>query len=237
MIISPFLSSTTTDPIFPSFIDSTFIGQSGYGYSNANDGSGFAVYNEGQPFFLRCKFFGNKAGGWGGAGRLNDLQGQFQPRFEDCDFDYNTACTGVSNSGSAGCAAGAVYVRVSGATFRGCRFRRNTVVQGAYGGAVRTYRSLEPGQELRFEGCTFEHNAVNVTSDAASLFAGVGTVGGAIQSSASKVVLDGCLFRNNTAKDGGAINFQIRTDVLPPLQILNSSFEENTAGRVLVWFC
>ena len=90
----------TKDPVFPTFIDCQIVGNTVTG-----DGAGVAVYDRGEPYFLRTAFVGNVARGWGGGGRLNDLKWWNRPTFEDCTFEYNIAglkVTSPADGGGAG---------------------------------------------------------------------------------------------------------------------------------------
>jgi hypothetical protein len=169
-------------------------------FSNNRGRSGAGVYNDsGSPSFINCTFSGNSADDNGGA--MYNRSGS--PRYLNCTFTGNstgengggvyndnsdpviTNCTFNENTGDNG---GGIYNSFGNPVLADCDFFENSATES--GGAVYIYGSI-----LAFLNCTFKENAAN--RDGGGIFYD--------SSFARYANLTNCIFRRNSARNGGGI--------------------------------
>ena len=171
-----------------------------------NNSYGGAVYMQqnASPSFTGCMFINNTASrGGGGISIANST-----PMFTDCTFSNNSASRG-----------GAIHSDNSSEMLVGCTFDGNVATGDrkaeGIGGAWQIFGNGNP----ILTDCTFVNNTAEGN-------------GGAInrRNSTGSLTLIGCVFSSNQASDGGAIHIDEKLGEVPTLQLLDCSFDGNSAG-------
>jgi len=162
-------------------------------------GGALLVYGaQAHPLFMQCTFNNNFSGQTGGAALING--GQAQATFKDCLFEQNSNRWADNSADDNG--GGAVYFGEAGGSFYGCEFRGNSCSYA--GGAITSITPFDrPEDTIRIEGCTFDGNFAEPLPGRT---APGNTEAGAVFSEANvRVEFYRCLFTNNWAQGGGAI--------------------------------
>jgi len=189
--------------------------------SATDKGGAVLVYGaSAHPVFVNCIFRNNKSDSFGGAALING--GHPQATFKKCLFENNTTRTPGTSNFSEG---GAIKFSQGGGRVIDCTFRNNSTAYA--GGAVMVLndfaQSIEDVVEIR--GCIFEGNFAQ-SWPGASPANPPPTEGGALMvESKVSVVVDGCLFTNNTAATGAGVMVY-----RGKLRVSNSIFDGNTAN-------
>ncbi len=176
-----------------------------------------------RPEVIRCEFSENYAY-WSGGGMSNESS---PARISDCVFRDNSSSWGDGDLCQLGWwGGGAISNRASSPTIERCLFENN---DGENGGAV----SNGEGSMPVFSQCEFYSNLANCFLDSA---------GGALTFSSSSATITNCIFSDNQTNTseqgsrfyGGAIFI---VDPSPVLEIVNSTFVENSAMEGGAIFC
>jgi|GEM_PF-1292790 len=114
---------------------------------------------------------------------------------------------------------GALYVDGGFTTITNTMFTNNSIASSGNGGAV--YTRLKSNNFARFVGCTFNDNA------APGREGGAITIESATGAGYNKgIAVENCSFNRNTAQFGAAI----RAEGVNEISIIDSTFDDNTAG-------
>lgn len=185
--------------------------------------------------FENCRFINNiatgfsePAWGFGGAVSISYSDSDAPILIVDCEFIDNIAETRAPGNIDSTAYGGAIKFTLSSdasAIVRRTRFQGNTaenkadgITLGAKGGAVAIEAASGGPAEVEFDSCVFVANAAVVVNHDNGYGGAVGFIGGGL---ATRVT--GCLFQNNSACFGGAINARDQVDVLHSTFALNSA--------------
>ncbi len=216
---------------------------SGFTITGGDAEAGGGMLIEGaSPTVINCRFVANTAPLGGGL-----YAGGGAPSVQGCVFLNNTAELGagvyaidapasvascVFSGNDATVNGGGLYTVGDSPAVSGCAFRHNSAVHGG-GGLYNVSGSPS------VTGCTFEENTAEAgggmsTEQALALVSGCGFVGnaatvrgGALRGTSAELALSACIFRGNTADDGGAVHVG---NGRVPGTILNCLFDGNTAA-------
>ncbi len=198
----------------PAFLNCVF-------QDNSSPEKGGAVLVYGTPtthaIFVNCIFRRNVSDRYGGAVLVNN--GQCRADFKDCLFEDNSSRTAASSVWNEG---GAINYAVAGGSLQRCVFRRNSTIYA--GGALMLINDFaSPMVTVKVSGCTFEGNfALSWNNNTAS--SPPSEAGGIMVEDNVYCEVDGCVFSNNYAQSGGAIQvYRGRT------RVSNSVFDNNRA--------
>ncbi|MCC6676076.1 MAG: right-handed parallel beta-helix repeat-containing protein [Phycisphaerales bacterium] len=185
----------------------------GFTISDGAGGNGGGVLlTAASPTFRHCTFLHNLAGFAYGGGMYCDAS---SPVIEDCAFLEN-----YTHEGQGG---GLAVIGASQPVISGCVFRYNHAVASSlgtgHGGAIAIYDSGGAATQITVSRCTFEGNV------ARNFYAAGGGAkyGGAIENFSSVLTVLDCVFRSNTANQGGGIQ------TWKNLTLVNCLFTGNTA--------
>jgi hypothetical protein len=189
--------------------------------SATDKGGAVLVYGaNAHPVFVDCIFRNNRSDSFGGAALVNG--GHPKATFKRCQFISNTTRTPGTSNFSEG---GALKFSQGGGYVIECTFISNSTAYA--GGAIMVLNDFSQSIEDRVEvtRCIFEGNFAQPWPGASPPNPPP-TEGGAIMvENKVLVVVDGCLFTNNTAATGAGIMVY-----RGKLQVNNSVFDRNTAN-------
>lgn len=172
------------------------------------------------PVFVNCTFRNNRSDSFGGAALINGSHAQ--ATFKKCLFENNTTRTPGTSNFSEG---GALKFSQGQGRVIDCVFRNNSTAYA--GGAIMVLNDFTEATEdlVEIRGSVFEGNFAQPWPGASPANPPP-TEGGAIMvESKVFVVVDGCLFTNNTAATGAGVMVY-----RGKLRISNSIFDSNTAN-------
>jgi hypothetical protein len=164
--------------------------------------------------FIGCTFTDNTvpAGGLGGGAVRVGITGLKAPLAGDATLTTFTDCMFTGNAAPNG---GAIFAaRNHHVELTGCTFASNAATNGRGGAIGQEFGGYE--QRLEAEGCTFIGNTA--AKDAGGALSIVGWDG--------FMRLDGCTFRENSARVGGALHADRNTYIVE-----DCTFEDNVASH------
>ncbi len=199
---------------------------------NFNNYGGGMLNSNVSPTVSNCTFTDNHGFFGGAIENISDTEPQSSPSIIDCIFQDN----------SANRFGGAIDNDHSSPTITGCTFLDNMAEWG--GGAINNLQGAPT-----VDSCVFQGNATDTEIDSnggalltygaeaivlnSSFTQNTAWFGGAVSNESASIVLDGCLFRENTSvTNGGAMhNIASSPDISGSIFYLNSAGDSLNVGQ------